>query len=104
MNSRKKTSSLLSMTLLRNDEESARSMIEMAKQGDIDAQYSAGLIYAEGRGVKRDLASAYMWLSIADRQGDEDARLLLHILAPTMSEEDYQRGITLLEAWHESGY
>lgn len=102
MYTRKKTNILLSLTLLRNDEESAASMLEMARNDDIDAQYGAGLICAEGRGVRRDLASAFMWLSLAEQKGDEDASLLLHALAPTMSPDDYDRGGKLLEAWHET--
>jgi len=103
MNTRKKTNALVSLTLLRHDNESAASMLEMARNGDVDAQYGAGLIYAEGRGVRRDLASAFMWLSLARQMGDQDATLLLHALAPTMTQEDFDRGGKLLEAWWYEG-
>lgn len=44
-----------------------------AKQGDADAQYNLGFMYAEGLGVSRNYVLAYMWADLAAAQGDQDA-------------------------------
>ncbi len=46
----------------------------LAEQGDADAQFNLGVMYAEGRGVPKDYVQAYMWLSLAAAQGHEPAR------------------------------
>lgn len=64
---------LSGLNLLRNDPDKAAELIAQAERGDMDAQYAAGLIYAEGRGVAIDLVQAYYWLTSAIAQGDSDA-------------------------------
>lgn len=44
-----------------------------AEQGDAKAQANLGLMYAEGKGVKQDLAMAKFWYEKAAAQGDADA-------------------------------
>lgn len=93
MNRRKKGNSkdssfLSELVLLRNDPELLDEVIPLAEEGDANAQYALGLIYAEGRGVKIDLARAYMWLSRAVDQGDIDARDLRHVVVEHMTEAD----------------
>mgnify|MGYP001554150131 FL=1 len=56
---------LRGLNLLRNDPEAAARWIAEAERGDMDAQYAAGLVYAEGRGVDPDLVQAYFWLTRA---------------------------------------
>ncbi|MDH5478723.1 MAG: sel1 repeat family protein, partial [Nitrospinota bacterium] len=51
-----------------------------AEQGDPEAQESLGLLYAEGSGVKKDLAEAEKWLRKAADLGNENARANLEIL------------------------
>ena len=46
---------LRGLNLLRNDPEAAARLIAEAESGDMDAQYAAGLVYAEGRGVDPDV-------------------------------------------------
>ena len=75
---------LSGMGLLRNDPEMAARLIGEAERGDMDAQYAAGLIYAEGRGVEPDLVQAYFWLSRAIDQGDADAEKLRRHVASCM--------------------
>ena len=45
----------------------------LAEKGDIDAQYTLGMIYSKGDGVEQDNVKAYMWFSLAARKGDKDA-------------------------------
>ena len=90
MRRRKKPSSndtnfLSRMVLLKNDPEYTREIKHLAQQGNNDAQYALGLIYAEGRGVRQDEIESYYWLSHAKNQGDEDAELLLQIVQQSMS-------------------
>ena len=71
---------LKDLVLLRNDPATVLRAREAAARGEVDAFYALGLIYAEGRGVKVDLAQAHYWLSLAIDQGDKDAELLRNIV------------------------
>ena len=44
-----------------------------AEQGDAEAQYRLGFMYAEGRGVPQDDAEAVRWYRLAADQGDARA-------------------------------
>ncbi len=54
-----------------------RRLREAAEQGDADAQYSLGLIYANGQGVPRDHAEAAKWYRKAAEQGHAKAQYRL---------------------------
>ena len=83
--------------LLSDSLESAASVLERALAGDVDAQFTAGLIYAEGRGVEVDLVQAFYWLTQAVEQGDEDAGNLRLLIGADMSDEEYDRAVHLIE-------
>lgn len=89
---------LSGMGLLRNDPELAARLIAEAERGDMDAQYAAGLIYAEGRGVQPDLVQAFFWLSRAIDQGDVDAEKLRRHVASCMSDSEFEQARRLLAA------
>ncbi len=57
----------------------------LAEQGDADAQYNLGFMYAQGPGVPQDLVRAHLWVNLAAAQGDEDARKARYILAERMT-------------------
>jgi TPR repeat protein len=80
---------LSGLNLLRNDPEVAARLIAAAEEGDMDAQYAAGLVYAEGRGVEPDLVQSYFWLTRAMEQGDVDAEKLRRYVASQMSEAEF---------------
>ena len=82
--------------LLRNDPEAAARLIAEADRGDMDAQYAAGLIYAEGRGVEPDLVQAYFWLSLAIAQGDQDAEMLRRHVAKDMNDAEFEQARRLV--------
>ncbi len=54
-----------------------RRIRETAEQGDADAQYSLGLIYAIGQGVPRDHTEAAKWFRKAAEQGHAKAQYRL---------------------------
>lgn len=87
---------LSGLNLLRNDPEKAAYLIAEAERGDMDAQYAAGLIYAEGRGVDPDLVQAYFWLTRALEQGDADAEKLRRYVASQMSDDEFARAKRLV--------
>lgn len=89
---------LSALSLLRNDPDVAAEMLAAAQQGDVDAQYGMGLIYAEGRGVALDEVRAYYWLSRAIAQGDRGAKTLLRVVASAMSREQVRQARQLLDA------
>ena len=80
---------LSGLNLLRNDPGVAARLIAEAEAGDMDAQYAAGLVYAEGRGVEPDLVQSYFWLTRAVQQGDADAGKLRRYVASQMSEVEF---------------
>lgn len=55
----------------------------LAEQGNAEAQYMLGLIYFNGRYVPKDHDAAEHWLALSAAQGNEDAALLLGVLAPS---------------------
>lgn len=89
---------LRGLNLLRNDPERAARLIAEAEQGDMDAQYAAGLIYAEGRGVEPDPVQSYFWLTCALEQGDDDAEKLRRYVAAQMTDAEFGEARRLVEA------
>ena len=45
----------------------------LAEQGDAEAQFILGVMYANGEGVPENYVRAYAWLNLAAAQGHEDA-------------------------------
>jgi TPR repeat protein len=84
------TSYLKDFILLRNDPAKVGVVREAAERGEVDAQFTLGLIYAEGRGVEIDLALAHYWLSLAVAQGDRDAVRLRNLVGSQMSDAEYE--------------
>jgi len=50
-----------------------------AKQGDVDAQYNLGDMYAKGKGVPEDVAKAVHWYTKAAKQGYAEAQYQLGV-------------------------
>jgi len=94
---------LSQFSLFRNDPQSAADVLEHALKGDMDAQFAAGLIYAEGRGVPIDLIQSFYWFSKAVAQGDKDAERLRVIVGSRMTEEEFQKAKHLVSAEERAG-
>lgn len=75
---------LSELVLWRNDPAHAELVREQAEAGNVHAQYALGLMYAEGRGLGQDEVQAYIWLSRAAQQGDQDAVTLRYVLLSQM--------------------
>ena len=52
-----------------------------ALQGHAEAQLKLGMIYADGRGVKKDYQAAYIWLTLAVQSGIAQAQVLRDSIA-----------------------
>jgi len=58
--------------------QAAREEFEaLAQSGNSDAQTLLGVMYSEGRGIKRDTQQARHWLAQAAHKGKNDAQFLL---------------------------
>ena len=57
-----------------------KEMLQAAEQGDADAQYNLGVMYANGRGVRQDDAQAVQWYRKAAEQGDAEAQFNLGVM------------------------
>lgn len=62
---------------LRNPEKAAALYCEAARLGDAEAQYNLGWMYAMGRGLPRDDATAAYFFTMAAKQGDTLAERML---------------------------
>src|SRR5687768_7584322 len=63
----------------------ARQFESAARDGDSDAQYWLGRIYADGLGRPRDPVTAYGWFDRAAAQGHHDAATLRDGLATLLA-------------------
>lgn len=59
-----------------------------ATAGHTTAQYRLGLAYSTGKGVPTDYVQAHMWLNLAAREGDTEARRLREEIAADMSRNE----------------
>ena len=71
----------------------------LAEQGDAAAQYNLGLMYASGRGVPQDYASAHMWLNLAAVNGDKDAVKARDMVAAHMTPAQIAKAQKLAREW-----
>ncbi len=71
----------------------------VAEGGDADAQYLLGFLYARGEGVRRDIVRAYLWFTLAARQGDEIAAGAAAKLARRMRPDQVAEAKALVRAW-----
>lgn len=68
----------------------ADSYRKAAKQGDARAQLRLGLMYAEGRGVAKDIAESRVWLNWATNNGSAEAAEALSRLKATRTPEEIE--------------
>ena len=68
-----------------------REWTPLAEQGDADAQYNLGLMYANGEGVPQDYSTAVKWWSLAAEQGEAFAQNnlgLMYVLGYGVIQDD----------------
>ncbi|MEZ5529938.1 MAG: hypothetical protein R3E57_08415 [Porticoccaceae bacterium] len=59
--------------------------LELAQQGDTQAQSELGMMYAKGKGTKQNNVSAFIWMSAAKASGNQEAEHNLQALRKRMS-------------------
>ncbi len=71
----------------------------LAEQGDADAQYGLGVMYAEGLGVPQDFVQAHMWFNLAGAGGYEPAPELRAIMAKHLTPAQVAEAQRLAREW-----
>ena len=73
-------------------------LLPVARAGDYNAGYYLGLLYWEGNGVEKDLATAVVWLSDAAARGHAGAQLSMALAYENGQgvERNYHRGAELM--------
>ena len=72
---------------------------EAIKQALAASKISLGLMYADGLGIQRDYVQAYMWVTLANRQGHANASRLLKELAKFMTPAKIAGAEKLAREW-----
>ena len=72
-----------------------------ATQGDPDAQYNLGYLYADSQRRTTDPVLAHMWLTIADENGDSGAAGSLDGLEARMTPRQIRESRALAQIWLE---
>ena len=74
-----------------------------AEQGDSDAQYKLGAVYAEGEGVPQDYVQAHKWLNLAasraSAEEDKDYRDARDSVAEKMTPAQIAEAERLAREW-----
>ena len=68
-----------------DDAEAVELYCNLATHGDDMAQNNLGIMYALGEGVPQDYVRAYLWLNLAARQGNENARIARDLVSILLS-------------------
>ncbi|MCP4699852.1 MAG: sel1 repeat family protein [Gammaproteobacteria bacterium] len=55
-------------------QEWVKLLLNLAEEGDVDAQFNLGVIYGEGRSLQKDIQQAIEWLCKAGNQGHNEAK------------------------------
>ena len=82
--------------------ERLRRHIFRGRHGDAYALRQIGFYYAKGWGVIRDLTKAYMWFSLAAREGNADAGANRNTIAASLSTTEIARAEAMAEHWLET--
>ncbi|MDG1302395.1 MAG: tetratricopeptide repeat protein, partial [Opitutae bacterium] len=82
-----------------DDAEAVRWYRKAAEQGNAQAQYNLGRMYANGNGVPEDNVMAYLWWNLAAAQGIESAKKNKGILSKKMSKEQIAAAQKLSREW-----
>jgi localization factor PodJL len=70
-----------------------------AERGLADSQYNLGVLYESGLGIERDLKQAYLWLSLAARNGDKEAARRRDQVRMKLEEAEVAAADEAVNAW-----
>ena len=82
--------------------EQIRLNLFKGQHGDAYALRQIGFHYAKGWGVIRDLTKAYMWFTLAAREGDENARENRDDIAAAFSAAEIALAEAMAQNWLET--
>ncbi len=77
------------------------SFYALAKQGDAEAQFNVGMIYANGKGVKADLSEAMRWYEKAAKQENGAAQYNLAQIYYKKAQEGEPHAYEKAKYWYE---
>jgi len=76
--------------------------LQLAGQGDAEAQLNLGTMYIRGRGVPQDFSEAYAWFNISATQGNVSAINKRDIVAKELlSAEDLKKAKALSKEYYK---
>lgn len=68
--------------------ESAQQYMSVAESGDLQAQFTLALMYANGHGgLEKNYVFAHKWATMAAMNGNTEAAMLVELLIPQMPHE-----------------
>jgi len=70
-----------------------------ANAKDGPSMLALGDLYAQGKGVPKDLVQAYVYANLAAQQGSQDGTAILTLLRQDMKPEDVAKGDAAVPAW-----
>ncbi len=74
-----------------NIKTAAKWFEKAAQRGVVDSQYNLGVLFESGQGLPKNLTEAYVWYSIAAKQGDQFARKHIETLKDQIGKADAAR-------------
>jgi TPR repeat protein len=86
-------------TVVKNEAEAFKWWRRAADQNNAEAQYTLGLAYFLGKGVREDRVMAYMWCNLAAAQDFQKAAELRDNLAKEMSSQQISDAQKLSAEW-----
>ncbi len=72
---------------------------QLVEEGNTRAKIALGAMHARGKGVPKDLVTAYMWFSLAASDGNKRAGKIIKRLAKRLSAEELSKANTLVQDW-----
>jgi hypothetical protein len=78
----------------KNFADAFKQMHKAAKQGDAFSQFEIGTMYEQGKGVERDYAEAYFWLSLSGNPLNRGNEVKVHLSADQLAEAERR-----IESW-----
>jgi hypothetical protein len=76
-----------------------RSWLPLADQGNAEAQFDLGILYANGRGVPQDYVTAHMWFNLSASKGDKTAASYRDQIASSMDRAQLAEAQKLAREW-----
>ena len=82
-----------------------KEMLRMAEAGDAGAQFSLGVMYEQGKGIRQDYTEAVQWYRKAAEQGDTYAQVSLGLMYEKGQgvRQDYAKAVSWYRKAAEQG-